>query len=103
MIKEADGLNLRLLDWFGFDAMFTPFGNVVVRQGALDCRVLEHEYAHQCQQWRDGWLKFWFLICFYYVWYGYEHSPYEIEAREAEVNPNHPVFNAVRPCRHAYK
>ena len=84
IIKQASGLNLRILNWFGFDAMYTPFGNIVVRQGALDIPLLAHEHTHVEQCRRDGWIKFWFLICFYYLWYGYERSPYEIEARAAE-------------------
>lgn len=54
--------------------------------------LIRHEIAHMGQIRRDGWLRFWFFVVVWFVWPGYQRSPYEIEAREAEHNARHPLI-----------
>jgi hypothetical protein len=94
-VEIASGISLFVMDVLGFDGMFTIFDRIVLREELLhDERLIRHEYAHLCQRRRDGWLKFWFFICLWYVWPGYENSPYEIEARQAEESTEYLVYYA---------
>lgn len=47
-------------------------------------RLLKHEACHLAQIEREGRLKFAFKYLWWLLRYGYQRSPYEIEARRAE-------------------
>lgn len=79
-----------MLDWFGFDAVYSPNGCIYVAPDVLAAIysgggrswLIEHEKAHAYQCARDGWLCFWVGICWAFVKYGHAASPYEIEAND---------------------
>jgi hypothetical protein len=66
----------------GFLGVTVPWRRIYVLPAYLhEGWLLRHEQAHAMQCQRDGWWVFWPKICWDYVRYGYEKSPYEIEAR----------------------
>lgn len=93
IFKPAGKLSTAILDRFGFDAITSPWRTVYIRSEYMDDeRLRRHETAHLAQMDRDGWLRFWFWICVWYVSPGYALSPYEIEARAAERHDTHPLL-----------
>ncbi|NDB93709.1 MAG: hypothetical protein EB165_03565 [Euryarchaeota archaeon] len=73
-----------ILRFFGFGAMVLPGRRILIKEEYLhDASLLAHEYKHIQQMDRDGWL-FWPRCFWYLIRYGYNSSPYEIEARAAE-------------------
>jgi len=91
--QPAGRLAGALLDWFGFDAIVSPWRTIYIRAEYIeDERLRRHEIAHLAQMDRDGWLRFWVRICIDYVWHGYGASRYEIEARAAERHATHPLL-----------
>ena len=47
-------------------------------------RWIKHENRHKLQWKRDGIFKFTIKYLWYQIRYGYEHNPYEVDARIAE-------------------
>lgn len=92
-IVRAGKLSTWLLDRLGFDAITSPWRTVYIRPECVeDERLRRHETAHLAQMDRDGWLTFWVKICVWFVSPGYALSPYEIEARQAELHDTHPLL-----------
>ena len=84
MIRPAGPITGRILRWTGFAGMVCPNGVAYLLPEHIDNPALRaHEQCHLDQMARDGW-RFWPRCIWYVVRYGYERSPYEIEAREAE-------------------
>lgn len=76
-----------ILGWYlrqaGFRAITLPPWGVYMLPGSLDDWGLrDHEIVHWHQAQRLGILRFYSLYLWYQVRYGYEHNPFEIEARE---------------------
>lgn len=92
-IRRAGRIATWVLDRFEFDAIVSPWRTIYIRRKYYtDKELRRHEVAHLLQMDRDGWLKFWVLIIWYYVVYGYERSPYEVEARAAAADASHPLW-----------
>ena len=92
-IRQAGAIANRVLDWFGFVDIVSPWRTVYVKTAWLDHPgLMRHEIAHLAQMDRDGWFTFWRQCIWWYVWRGYDRSPYEIEARAAENDPCHPLI-----------
>lgn len=90
----AKKLSQTFLNIFGFAAIVSPWRTIYVLPDYLHHEALRrHETAHLAQMQRDGWFRFWFFIVVWYFVPGYDKSPYEIEAREAERDPMHPLLN----------
>ena len=84
MIRPAGPITGRILRWTGFAGMVCPNGVAYLLPEHIDNAALRaHEQCHLDQMARDGW-RFWPRVVWYVIRYGYERSPYEIEAREAE-------------------
>ena len=93
-IKVAGLVGSAFLRLMGFAGIVSPWRTVYVLADHADCAwLIRHEVAHLAQMDRDGWVKFWVGIVFSYFWWGYIHSPYEIEARQAEFDPLHPLLD----------
>lgn len=74
-----------VLTRLGFVGITTPWRTIYMLAEWIDNEPLRrHELAHIMQIDRDGWWWFWPKITFDFFYYGYENSPYEIEARKAE-------------------
>ena len=96
-IRDARFLSLAFLRWFGFAAVVSPWRTIYVLPVFLhDERLQRHEMAHLAQMERDGWLRFWVQCVWWYFSRGYDASPYEIEARAAEIDPGHPLLTGHR-------
>lgn len=94
--KPAGPIATFILNRFGFDAITSPWNTVYIRKRWIDDETLRrHELAHLAQIKRDGALRFWSILCWDYLVRGYQHSRYEIEAREAEANHDHPLFKGL--------
>ena len=86
-------ISTRLLNHFDFAAIVAPWRTIYILPEYFDHEALRrHELAHLAQMQRDGWLRFWVQCLTWYFIPGYERSPYEIEARQAERDPNHPLL-----------
>lgn len=96
-IRPAGPIARRILG-LGFAGIVSPWRTIYVLPQYLGhVPLLRHEIAHLGQMDRDGWFKFWVLILWYYfVSPGYARSPYEVEARQAEQNPQHPLLAGYR-------
>jgi len=91
-IKEAGPVARFIVARFGFCGITAPWSTVYIAPGWMhDATLMRHEIAHLGQMRRDGWLRFWVMICVWFVYPGYARSPYEIEARLAENDINHPL------------
>lgn len=87
-IKPATRLSLKVLDFFGFDGIVSPWRTIYIRQEHLNFQpLINHELAHIAQIDRDGPWKFWMLCIWYFIRYGHKDSPIEIEARTYEQTP----------------
>ena len=92
-IRVAKRGALLFLEQFGFAAVVMPWRTIyVLEEYRNDAWLIRHECAHLAQMDRDGWLKYWVLTLWFLVWPGYERSPYEIEARSTEQEPDHPLI-----------
>lgn len=92
-IRGAWFLSAVFLKVFGFVAVVSPWRTIYVLPEFIgDEAIRRHEVAHLAQMDRDGWLRFWVQCLWWCVWPGYDHSPYEIEARQAETDPCHPLL-----------
>ena len=93
-IRQAGAIANRVLDWFGFVAIVSPWRTVYVKTAWLDHPgLMRHEIAHLAQMDRDGWLRFWVQCVWWYFVPGYRYSPYEIEAAACWVDPWHPLLD----------
>lgn len=91
--KPAKGISLLVLNAFGFAAIVSPWRTVYVLPHYMNHQELRrHETAHLAQMDRDGWLRFWVQCITWYFVPGYDRSPYELEARQAERDPSHPLL-----------
>lgn len=91
--KIAGPISRRFLDYMGFAAVVSPWRTIYILEKYFDHTTLRrHELAHIAQINRDGSLFFWIKCIAFYCYLGYARSPYEIEARRAQENPQHPVF-----------
>jgi hypothetical protein len=92
-IRIARFGSLAFLNLFGFAAVVSPWRTIyVLEDNRYDPMLLRHEVAHLGQMDRDGWLRFWVQCVWWYFVPGYDKSPYEIEARQAELDPDHPLI-----------
>lgn len=71
---------------------FPPFGIFVTEEQKDNDNLLEHELVHWVQYQRMGLIPFYLQYVGECVFYGYDHSPMEIEAR----------FNECEYCRLNY-
>lgn len=91
--KPARGLIRKVLDRGGLAAIVLPTRMVHICEEYLhDNSIRRHECAHLAQWDRDGTVKFWVQIVGDFLFRGYRNSRYEIEARQAEHDPNHPLL-----------
>ena len=91
--KAAGRFGQAFLNGFGFAAIVAPWRTVYMLPEYYHHAALRrHEAAHLGQIDRDGFWYFWTHCLFWFVWFGHRHSPYEIEARKAETNPEHPLL-----------
>lgn len=66
---------------------WTSFWNTIyyIDKKAMEDKALkEHELVHIDQMKRDGKIKFFFKYMYYWIKFGYEKNPYEVEAKERE-------------------
>lgn len=92
-ILAAGRIATAILDAFGFAAAVSPWRTIyVLPEYRNDETLIRHEVAHLAQMDRDGWLRFWVLCVWWYFVPGYDRSPYEIEAREAEGDAEHSLL-----------
>jgi hypothetical protein len=76
-----------LLRFFDFGGIAMPWSIYVLPGRINDERLIRHERRHIEQMAEDG-VVTWFVCAAWYLFvYGYWNSPYEIDARKAEV-PN---------------
>lgn len=67
----------------GYAGITTPWKRIYVLPEELsNYGLIHHEQVHAMQAQRDGAWYFWPKICWDFFYYGYEKSPYEIEARQ---------------------
>ncbi len=86
--RIARGWRKRFLDRYGFAAITMPWGVVwVLFEFRRHRGVIAHEQAHLNQIERYGALGFIVAYFWQLFIYGYEHSPFEVEARAAEPDP----------------
>lgn len=82
-----------VLNRFGFWAAVTPWRTIYILPERMGLAwLIRHEVAHLAQMQRDGWATFWKQCIWWFFVPGYDKSPYEIEAREAEIDPGHPLI-----------
>jgi len=74
------------MKWRGYRGLTCFWGKVyyIDEISLSDGKLFRHESKHIEQMNRDGILKFHILYAYYWIRYGYEFNPYEIEARRAE-------------------
>lgn len=79
--QKAGPLSRRLLNAFGWAAIVSPWRTIYILEGHEHDPVLRHhELIHIEQMARDGQALFWIKLVWYLIRYGYEKSPYEVEA-----------------------
>lgn len=84
-IKPAGPIATAILNHFGFAAIVSPWRTIyVLPEWISDPSIRAHEKAHIAQIARDGFWYFWPKIILDFYRLEYEHSPYEIKAREIE-------------------
>lgn len=92
-IETVGGFGRFVLNRFGFWAAVAPWRTVyVLPEYRGEPWLIRHEAAHLAQMERDGWWTFWKQCVWWYFVPGYDRSPYEIEARQCEVDPGHPLI-----------
>lgn len=86
LIREAGWFWSPALRILGFAAVYTPANSIIIRSPWInDQRIIRHELTHWHQRLRHGAPIFWALCLYYVLRYGYERSPFEVEARAAEL------------------
>jgi hypothetical protein len=74
---------LWLLRFVGHWAVTFPWGTIYCVPEQLDnLKLLAHEQVHLEQIKRDGAILWTLKTWYYYFRYGYQNSPYEVEARQ---------------------
>ena len=74
---------LWLLRFVGHAAVTLPWGTVYCLPGReFDDALFAHERVHLIQIERDGAILWTLKTWYYYFRYGYQNSPYEVEARQ---------------------
>lgn len=82
-IKPAGWFWGTFLRWLDFGGVYTPWGIYLQPKYYNNRALRRHELCHWLQRQRDGFVAYWLKTFWYLVWYGYNNSPYEVEAREA--------------------
>lgn len=90
-IKETTKLPFLIKLWmnfFGYDGLATPWNTIYYKNITMikNEKLRRHEKTHIEQMERDGKLLYLIKYNWYWLIMGYEKNPYEIEAREAELN-----------------
>ncbi|MDT9500409.1 hypothetical protein [Capnocytophaga canimorsus] len=86
---------------FGYNAVTIPlFGIFISSKEKDNLNLLNHELVHWQQYRRMGFILFYFRYFFEMIYYGYDASPMEIEARYIEndfckLNYSHCVRNGL--------
>lgn len=84
-IRIAYGLIAKAMKWVGFDGLTMPWRVVyILPESYLDGPLIIHELVHIAQIKRMGAIRFTLRYVFEMIWYGYNKSPLEIEARAAQ-------------------
>jgi len=84
-VKPARGLVRWFLKTTGYRGItIPPVGIYILSDSMGDRRLIRHEEAHWAQYSRLGFWKFYGLYSWYWLRYGYESNPLEVEARAAE-------------------
>ena len=83
-IKPAGFFWRNILGALGFAGIYTPWGIYLMPNYLNHAGLRRHEICHYLQRQRDGFFTYWTLTFWYLVRYGYENSPYEVEARRAQ-------------------
>ena len=82
MFKEATGLFLWFLDYYGYAAITMPWSIVYMLPSRFyDYGIRKHESVHLEQIKRDGAIGWALTYLWYNLRYGYKDNPYEVEAR----------------------
>ena len=82
-MKSAPFPILWLLRFVGHAAVTLPWGTVYCLPGReFDDALFAHERVHLIQIERDGAILWTLKTWYYYFRYGYQNSPYEVEARQ---------------------
>ena len=85
-MKTARGLVWLWMRLWGFYGWTSSFGNIYALPGCESSATLhKHEECHVMQLKRDGFLGYHIKTVWYLIHYGYQNSPYEIEARAAST------------------
>ena len=85
-MKTATGLILWWMKLFGFYGWTSSFGNIYAIAGyETSITLRRHEECHVMQIKRDGFVGYHLKTLWYLIRYGYQNSPYEVEARAAET------------------
>ena len=87
-IKPAGFFWRAILDALGFAAIYTPWGIYIQPKWINNKGLRRHEITHWLQRQRDGFFAYWFFTFWYLIRYGYDNSPYEVEARRAQFGPD---------------
>lgn len=81
-MKPAPRIILWLLRRLNKWAVTLPWGTIYCVPEQLDnTKLLIHEHVHLAQIERDGAVMWTLKTWYYYARYGYQNSPYEIDAR----------------------
>ena len=81
-MTSAPRIILWLLRFVGHWAVTFPWGTIYCVPEQLDNpKLLAHEQVHLEQIKRDGAILWTLKTWYYYLRYGYQNSPYEIDAR----------------------
>lgn len=82
-IQHAKGVIKWFLRKTGYQGITSLWRVVYIMPGYLsDRELIEHELAHCRQIERDGRIVFAIKYSWWFLRYGYENSPYEVQARE---------------------
>jgi hypothetical protein len=92
-IKPAGLFWGTLLRVLGFAGIYTPWGIYIVPRYYRNRALRRHELCHWLQRQRDGFIRYWLRTFWYLAKYGYENSPYEIEARKAALQDDAAHYN----------
>lgn len=86
VIKPAKGIIKAYMSLCGFRG-WTSFWNVIYMMPGYENneRLIKHEMKHIEQIEREGRIKFFIKYTFFLIKYGYKNCPYEVEARQAEL------------------
>ena len=72
ILSKADGVTI------------PPIGIFIKEEFLTDHKLVKHESKHWEQYQNMGFFKFYITYFWYYIRFGYENHPMELEARQAE-------------------